>query len=94
MIITGSFTAFIPPENFKCYKICSVVLVKLQNYFYVSCILYGCGLMNCVIVEIPLSYQDISLIQLQITYKNNVSYLIGKIRFSNTQTANCKSYHS
>lgn len=50
--------------------------------------------MNCVIVEIPLSYQDISLIQLQITYKNNVSYLIGKIRFSNTQTANCKSYHS
>jgi len=65
--------------------------VKLQNEFYVSCILYGCGWINYVSVQIPLS-NDTSLSQQQVMYKNkSMSYLAGKIRFSGKQII--MSYH-
>jgi len=39
------------------------MFVKLQNDFYVSCILYGCGWKNNVIVQILLTYHGMSLSQ-------------------------------
>jgi len=93
MIITGSFTAFIHPHDFKCYRFVLWCLWNCKMIFMCPVFYMGVVEWTMLLCRFPWVMINHWVSNNMMNKNKSVSYLAGKIRFSGTQIIICKSYH-